>query len=58
MAPGYQFQCDGRPSRGLRLSIGQSDEAALREAVRRLGKVVRERLAAEPGRAGRASIQV
>ena len=58
VAPGYQFLSDGRPSRGLRLSIGQCDEAALREAVRRLGKVVRERLAAEPGRAGRASIQV
>jgi GntR family transcriptional regulator/MocR family aminotransferase len=58
VAPGFQFLSDGRPSRGLRLSIGQCDEAAIREAVRRLGKVVRERLAAEPGRAGRASIQV
>jgi 2-aminoadipate transaminase len=58
VAPGFQFQCDGRPSRGLRLSIGQSDEDAIREAVRRLGKVVRERLAAEPTQGGRASIQV
>jgi len=58
VAPGFQFLCDGRPSRGLRLSIGQADEAALREAVRRLGKVVRERLAAEPARGGHASIQV
>jgi DNA-binding transcriptional MocR family regulator len=58
VAPGFQFQCDGRPSRGLRLSIGESDEAAIREAVRRLGKVVRERLAAQPARGGRASIQV
>jgi 2-aminoadipate transaminase len=58
VAPGFQFLSDGRPSRGLRLSIGQCDEAAIREGVRRLGKVVRERLAAEPGRAGRGSIQV
>ena len=52
VAPGFQFQCDGRPSRGLRLSIGQSDEDAIREAVRRLGKVVRDRLAAEPTQGG------
>jgi DNA-binding transcriptional MocR family regulator len=58
VAPGFQFQCDGRPSRGLRLSIGQADEAAIREAVKRLGKVVRERVAAQPTRGGRASIQV
>jgi DNA-binding transcriptional MocR family regulator len=58
VAPGFQFLTDGRPSRGLRLSIGQCDEAELREGVRRLGKVVRERLAAEPARSGRASIQV
>jgi DNA-binding transcriptional MocR family regulator len=58
VAPGFQFHTDGRPSRGLRLSIGQSDEEAIREAVRRLGKVVRERLAAEPAQGGRASIQV
>jgi DNA-binding transcriptional MocR family regulator len=58
VAPGFQFQCDGRPSRGLRLSIGESDEAAIREAVKRLGKLVRERLAAQPTRGGRTSIQV
>ena len=58
VAPGFQFQVDGRPSRGLRLSIGQADEDEIREAVRRLGKVVRERLAAEPTQGGRASIQV
>jgi DNA-binding transcriptional MocR family regulator len=57
VAPGFQFLSDGRPSRGLRLSIGQCDEAAIREAVRRLGKLLRERLAAEPVRSG-ASIQV
>jgi DNA-binding transcriptional MocR family regulator len=58
VAPGFQFLTDGRPSRGLRLSIGQCDEAELREGVRRLGKLVRERRAAEPGQARRASIQV
>jgi DNA-binding transcriptional MocR family regulator len=58
VAPGFPFLTDGRPSRGLRLSIGLCDEAELREAVRRLGKVVRERLAAEPAPGGRASIQV
>ena len=58
VAPGFQFQCDGRPSRGLRLSIGESDEAAIREAVKRLGRVVRERIAAQPTRGGRTSIQI
>jgi DNA-binding transcriptional MocR family regulator len=58
VAPGFQFNCDGRPSRGLRLSIGLADEAAIREALRRLGKVVRERLASGPTRGGRASIQI
>jgi DNA-binding transcriptional MocR family regulator len=58
VAPGFQFLVDGRPSRGLRLSIGQADEAALVEGARRLGQVLRERLAAEPRRSGSASIQV
>jgi len=58
VAPGFQFLTDSRPSRGLRLSIGQADEGELREAVRRLGKVVRERLAAAPTQGGHASIQV
>jgi GntR family transcriptional regulator/MocR family aminotransferase len=46
VAPGFQFHHDGRPSRGFRLSIAQADEAAIREGVRRLGRVVAERLAA------------
>jgi GntR family transcriptional regulator/MocR family aminotransferase len=46
VAPGFQFHHDGRPSRGFRLSIALADEAAIREGVRRLGRVVAERLAA------------
>jgi hypothetical protein len=46
VAPGFQFHCDGRPSRGFRLSIAQADEDAIREGVARLGRVVRERLSA------------
>jgi len=49
-APGYQFQHDGRASRALRLSIGVADEAALRDGVVRLGRILRERRAA--GREG------
>ncbi len=58
VAPGFQFQVDGRPSRGLRLSIGCVDEAELREGAARLGRVVRERLAASAADGTRASIQV
>jgi len=46
VAPGFQFHHDGRPSRGLRFSIAQTDEAAIRGGVRRLGEVVRARLSA------------
>ncbi len=45
VAPGFQFHADGRPSRGLRLSIALADETAIREGVARLGEVVRERAA-------------
>jgi DNA-binding transcriptional MocR family regulator len=58
VAPGFQFHHDGRPSRGFRLSIGLADEEAIREGVRRLGRVVRERLAAGAGAPRRAPIPV
>jgi DNA-binding transcriptional MocR family regulator len=58
VAPGFQFHHDGRPSRGFRLSIAQADEAAIREGVRRLGRVVRERMAAGTGAPRRAPIPV
>jgi DNA-binding transcriptional MocR family regulator len=58
VAPGFQFHHDGRPSRGFRLSIAQADEQAIREGVRRLGRVVRERLAAGAGAPRRAPIPV
>jgi DNA-binding transcriptional MocR family regulator len=45
-APGYQFHQDGRPSRGLRLTIALADEDAIRRGVRTLAGLVRERLAA------------
>jgi len=51
VAPGFQFHGDGRPSRGLRLSIAAADEPAIRTGVERLASVLRERLAAlGPGR--------
>jgi DNA-binding transcriptional MocR family regulator len=46
-APGSQFQHDGRASSGLRLSFAMAGEDALREGVRRLGRLVRERLEGE-----------
>lgn len=55
-APGSQFQHDGRASRGLRLSFATAGENALREGVRRLGRLVRERLEGEPRPA--AGVQV
>jgi DNA-binding transcriptional MocR family regulator len=45
VAPGHQFHCDGRPSRGLRLTFACADEAAIRRGVALLGAAVRERLA-------------
>ena len=42
-----QFNVDGRPSRGLRLSIGSVNEAEIGEGAKRLGRVIRERLAAD-----------
>jgi DNA-binding transcriptional MocR family regulator len=58
VAPGFQFHHDGRPSRGFRLSIAQADEEAIREGVRRLGRVVKERLAAGASAPRRAPIPV
>jgi DNA-binding transcriptional MocR family regulator len=43
VSPGFQFHCDGRPSRALRLSIGSVNEAEIVEGVQRLGRVIRER---------------
>ncbi len=57
VAPGFQFHFDGRPSRGLRLSIALADEAALATGVARLAEVVRERVATPSNFRGRA-IQV
>ena len=57
VSPGFQFHCDGRPSRGLRLSIGSVNEAEIAEGVRRLGRVIRERpLAGAPS--GRGQIHI
>jgi 2-aminoadipate transaminase len=56
-APGAQFSCDGRPSRGLRLTVAQADEDEIRRGVAALGRVVRERSAAAPERRA-ASVHV
>ncbi|MDH3211390.1 MAG: PLP-dependent aminotransferase family protein [Myxococcales bacterium] len=55
-APGAQFHHDGRPSRGLRLSFAMANEDALRRGVAALGRVVRDRLAAQPRRSARLHI--
>jgi len=58
VAPGFQFHHDGRPSRGFRLSIALAEEDAIREGVRRLGRVVKERLAVGASAPRRAPIPV
>jgi DNA-binding transcriptional MocR family regulator len=57
VSPGFQFNCDGRPSRGFRLSIGSVNEQEIAEGIARFGKVIRERLEAG-GSSGRASIHI
>jgi DNA-binding transcriptional MocR family regulator len=56
-APGYLFHHDGRPSRGLRLTIATADEAAIDRGVQKLGELLRRRLAAGPAER-RAAIPV
>jgi GntR family transcriptional regulator/MocR family aminotransferase len=57
VSPGFQFHCDGRPSRALRLSIGSVNESEIAEGVQRLGRVIRERfLAGASG--GRGQIHI
>lgn len=57
VSPGFQFNCDGRPSRGFRLSIGSVNEAEIAEGIQRFGRVIRERL--ETGvSSGRGSVHV
>ncbi len=48
-APGYEFNCDGRSSRAMRLTVAMADERAIRRGVSLLAGVVRDRLEAEPG---------
>ncbi len=48
-APGHQFQHDGRPSNGLRITLARADADAIRRGIERLAAVVRERLS-EPVR--------
>jgi DNA-binding transcriptional MocR family regulator len=45
-APGYQFNHDGRASRGLRLTFAMADEAEVRRGVAALARAIREREAA------------
>ena len=58
IAPGHQFQLDGRPSRGMRLSIALADEAALCTAAAKLGRVAKERLDALGGTAPNRVVDV
>jgi GntR family transcriptional regulator/MocR family aminotransferase len=56
-APGSVFLHDGRPSSSLRLTVAQTDEAAIGRGVPILARVVEERLAAGSNLASR-SIQI
>ncbi len=57
-APGSQFFHDGRSSRGMRLTVAQADEEEIRRGVAALGRLVRERLEADPGARLAASVHV
>jgi DNA-binding transcriptional MocR family regulator len=48
-SPGTLFMPDGRPSRGMRLSVASVDEAEITRGVEALGRVVRARAARAPG---------
>jgi len=48
-APGSIFLPDRRPSRGLRLTVAQCDEPAIRRGVEALGAVVAERMVRSAG---------
>jgi 2-aminoadipate transaminase len=52
-APGHQFHVDGRPSRGLRITLAQAGEEEIRRGIARLAGVVRARMAEREGGAGR-----
>jgi DNA-binding transcriptional MocR family regulator len=47
-APGSQFNHDGRPSHGMRLTFAMADAPALKTGAQRLGSIVRERLSRAP----------
>lgn len=53
-SPGTLFMPDGRPSRGMRLSVAGVDESEIERGVAALGKVVRARAGRAPG-AGRTA---
>jgi len=57
-APGYQFHCDGRPSRALRLTVAMVDEEAIRHGVATLGRLAHQRLRAAPHLSDAAGIHV
>jgi len=55
-APGFQFNHDGRASRCLRLTFALADAEPLRQGVKILADVVRDRLVSEPRRTARVQI--
>ena len=57
-APGSQFLHDGSASRCMRLTVAQADESQIRRGVEALGKVVLERLHADPTARQAASVHV
>lgn len=56
IAPGGQFHPDGRPSRGIRLSIALADEPAIRRGVAALATALRACIAAGPAPARAAGL--
>ncbi|MCG8591763.1 MAG: PLP-dependent aminotransferase family protein [Proteobacteria bacterium] len=53
-APGAQFMPDGRASSGLRLTVAQPDEEAIRRGVAALGQVIRDHADRMPRRRANA----
>ncbi len=56
IAPGFQFLHDGRPSRGMRLSIALAEPEAIRRGIAVLGDLARERLHEREGRRGQIHV--
>jgi len=57
-SPGSSFMPDGRPSRGMRLTVACADEDEIRRGVAALGEVIRSRQALSSGAGQRAGMHL